>query len=615
MKRRADAASAAEARQRWENGGEGVGILASDTNPMPDLLCRYSHSIGVVRSVSMKWRTPGSDELAANASFASGVAGFVRSHSRFGLAFIVAAGPPLGNLRQSFSEERVASINVQLVNLTPQVILDMMDSVGLLKEIPVITVDTLHLFPETYQHIANVTKHYSQLLSGYFEKLHVYHPLGFDSSGAREKFDAKYGAYSLLSKLEPAAKALQDFSPRAWITGRRRSQGGDRQNLAVAEYDGGYIREHGVPYNSLHDRGFSSIGDEMNTRPVKVERPAGNMALRLLADSNHYVTPQDVYNLLLLRHHVGWTDWAQHVVPFLGWRLLRASGVAASSKATCAISQVGQLVCFGENEDDLPPDLGPVVAVAAGYGHTCAVKASGELVCFGGSRYGQCDVPPDLGPVVAVAAGWYHTCAVKASGELVCFGQKYYGQCDVPLDLGPVVAVAAGYGHTCAVKASGELVCFGGSRYGQGDVPPDLGPVVAVAAGWYHTCAVKASGELVCFGHKYYGQCDVPADLGPVVAVAAGYGHTCAVKASGELVCFGGSRYGQCDVPPDLGPVVAVAAGENHTCAVQANGELACFGRNDSDQCHVPPGFKFRLAPQSIGTSTPDPPQEVLQHV
>ena len=28
------------------------GILASDTNPMPDLLCRYSHSIGVVRSAA-----------------------------------------------------------------------------------------------------------------------------------------------------------------------------------------------------------------------------------------------------------------------------------------------------------------------------------------------------------------------------------------------------------------------------------------------------------------------------------------------------------------------------------------------------------------------------------
>ncbi|OLP91898.1 Ultraviolet-B receptor UVR8 [Symbiodinium microadriaticum] len=334
------------------------------------------------------------------------------------------------------------------------------------------------------------------------------------------------------------------------------------------------------------------------------------MALRLLADSNHYVTPQDVYNLLLLRHHVGWTHWAQNVVPFLAWRLLRASPVAAGPYATRAISEAGQLVCFGEFVNPLPPDLGPVVAVAAGDLHTCAVKASGELVCFGRNLYGQCDVPADLSPVVAVAAGYDHTCAVRACGELVCFGNNRYGQCDVPPDLGEVVAVAAGAYHTCAVKASGERVCFGNNLNGECDVPPDLGAVVAVAAGAYHTCAVRASGELVCFEGNRYGQCDVPPDLGAVVAVAAGAYHTCAVKASGELICFGGNDWGQCGVPRDLGPVVAVAAGSELTCAVKASGELVCVGRNDFGQCNVPPGFKIRLAPQSIGTPTPDPTQE-----
>ena len=41
-----------------------------------------------------------------------------------------------------------------------------------------------------------------------------------------------------------------------------------------------------------------------------------------------------------------------------------------------------------------PPDLGPVVAVAAAYQHTCAVKVSGELVCFGWNFHGECNVPP-----------------------------------------------------------------------------------------------------------------------------------------------------------------------------------------------------------------------------
>ncbi|CAE7233616.1 HERC1 [Symbiodinium sp. CCMP2592] len=334
------------------------------------------------------------------------------------------------------------------------------------------------------------------------------------------------------------------------------------------------------------------------------------MALRLLGHENIYVTPQDIYNLRLLVHHLQETTWAPLALPFMGIRIFHSGSCSASKFSTFAIRENGQLACFGDRIDGLPPDLGPVVAVAGRYEHACVVKASGELVCFGDNEFGQCDVPPDLGPVVAVAAGFHHTCAVKASGELVCFGDNDDGQCDVPPDLGSVVAVAAGLNHTCAVKASGELVCFGGNDYCQCDVPPDLGPVVAVAAGSNHTCAVKASGELVCFGPYGHGRSDVPPDLGPMVAVGAGLYHTCAVKASGELVCFGPYGHGRSDVPPDLGPVVTVAAGAYHTCAVKASGELVCFGNNRCGQCGVPPGFRVRLVPH-----TPDPAQEVLQPV
>ena len=57
---------------------------------------------------------------------------------------------------------------------------------------------------------------------------------------------------------------------------------------------------------------------------------------------------------------------------------------------------------------DVPPDMA-VVAVAAGWSHTAAVSASGELRCFGGNGCCHFDVPPGIGPVIAVAAGEYHT--------------------------------------------------------------------------------------------------------------------------------------------------------------------------------------------------------------
>lgn len=81
-------------------------------------------------------------------------------------------------------------------------------------------------------------------------------------------------------------RALSDLDPHAWITGRRRSQGGERAQLPLLELDDGrlkinplanwtlqqvwhYLRTHSIPYNPLHDKGYASIGDLMNTRPLK----------------------------------------------------------------------------------------------------------------------------------------------------------------------------------------------------------------------------------------------------------------------------------------------------------------------------------------------------------
>jgi len=87
-------------------------------------------------------------------------------------------------------------------------------------------------------------------------------------------------------KVEPLRRALSGLD--AWVTGLRRDQSMTRAEVAVAERDdanGGiikvnplvewtqaqvwdYIRQHGVPYNRLHDAGFPSIGCEPCTRAV-----------------------------------------------------------------------------------------------------------------------------------------------------------------------------------------------------------------------------------------------------------------------------------------------------------------------------------------------------------
>ncbi len=87
-------------------------------------------------------------------------------------------------------------------------------------------------------------------------------------------------------KVEPLRRALNGVD--AWITGLRRDQSHSRSQVQLVERDddhGGliklnpladwteemvwkYVREEGLPYNELHDKGYRSIGCAPCTRPT-----------------------------------------------------------------------------------------------------------------------------------------------------------------------------------------------------------------------------------------------------------------------------------------------------------------------------------------------------------
>jgi phosphoadenosine phosphosulfate reductase len=87
-------------------------------------------------------------------------------------------------------------------------------------------------------------------------------------------------------KVEPLRRALS--GKKSWITGLRREQSAARQTLELEAWDDangltkinpllewtlddvwGYIKQHDVPYNALHDKGYPSIGCEPCTRAVQ----------------------------------------------------------------------------------------------------------------------------------------------------------------------------------------------------------------------------------------------------------------------------------------------------------------------------------------------------------
>ncbi|KAL2886041.1 Phosphoadenosine phosphosulfate reductase [Ceratocystis lukuohia] len=147
--------------------------------------------------------------------------------------------------------------------------------------------DTLYHFDETYNLIDAVKTKYPNV------KLHIFKP---DNTATVADFEAIYGAklyetmpdlYDWYAKVEPLDRAYATLGVSAVLTGRRRSQGGSRGSIPVVEFDEergivkinplaswdfkrvqNYIKDNGVPYNALLDRGYKSIGDWHSTSPV-----------------------------------------------------------------------------------------------------------------------------------------------------------------------------------------------------------------------------------------------------------------------------------------------------------------------------------------------------------
>jgi phosphoadenosine phosphosulfate reductase len=137
----------------------------------------------------------------------------------------------------------------------------------------IFTIDTHYLFPETYDLWREVERRYGTTIEVYEGE-----PV------QDELWERKPELYLALAKLAPLNRALLDLD--CWITGIRRDQSPTRAGAAKLGWDEKHelwkanpladwsdadcwatIRERGLPYNALHDRGYDSIGDTHSTLP------------------------------------------------------------------------------------------------------------------------------------------------------------------------------------------------------------------------------------------------------------------------------------------------------------------------------------------------------------
>jgi len=175
--------------------------------------------------------------------------------------------------------------------------------------------------------------------------------------------------------------------------------------------------------------------------------------------------------------------------------------------------------------------LGMALLVLAGWplvGH-----AGGLITAWGGNSGGQNNVPPNVTNVLAIAAGTGFSLALKADHTVAAWGTNIVGETAVPSDLTNATAIAAGFAFGLALKPNGTVAAWGDNTYGETDVPAGLSNVVAIAAGWYHGLVLKADGTVVARGSSSYGETNVPPNLTDVVGIAAGAEFSLALKRDG----------------------------------------------------------------------------------
>src|SRR5438093_438072 len=155
------------------------------------------------------------------------------------------------------------------------------------RTIEVFTLDTGRLPEETHALLETVRAKYPIAIRTYFPQAAAVETwIGQNGPNGFYKSVAQRQQCCGIRKVQPLRRALA--GKKSWITGLRREQSQARQTLQLEGWDDAnglikinpllewsnddvwaYIKEHDVPYNALHDRGYPSIGCAPCTRAVQ----------------------------------------------------------------------------------------------------------------------------------------------------------------------------------------------------------------------------------------------------------------------------------------------------------------------------------------------------------
>ncbi len=154
-------------------------------------------------------------------------------------------------------------------------------------EIDIFSIDTGRLHQETYDLLEKLERRYQRPLRLVYPDAQALEQLvsAQGVNGFYHSLDARLSCCRV-RKVEPFKRAIEGYA--AWVTGVRREQSAARAQAQPVEWDSEhglykisplldwseteiwqYIRARKLPYNSLHDRQFPSIGCHPCTRAIQ----------------------------------------------------------------------------------------------------------------------------------------------------------------------------------------------------------------------------------------------------------------------------------------------------------------------------------------------------------
>lgn len=152
-------------------------------------------------------------------------------------------------------------------------------------KIPVVFIDTGHLFPETYRFARDLTERLGLNLKKYRANMSAAEQEALFGRLWEHGTDG-LARYNLMNKVEPMDRAVRELGATAWLAGLRRDQASSRKEIQVVQVQNRitkihpildwssrdvfqYLKEFDLPYHPLWEQGYVSVGDWHSTKKLE----------------------------------------------------------------------------------------------------------------------------------------------------------------------------------------------------------------------------------------------------------------------------------------------------------------------------------------------------------